>query len=98
MLSDRDRPVAGLGAIHGRSGLFLVLSGLATGASWLCYFRALKIGQAARGGADRQAERRAGGAVRLRCFSAKGSRRSHWLGIALIGGGAVLIAGDLSGR
>ena len=31
-----------------RSYLFLVLSGLATGASWLCYFRALKLGDAAR--------------------------------------------------
>jgi len=29
-----------------RSGIFLVLSGLATGASWLCYFRALKVGAA----------------------------------------------------
>ena len=29
-----------------RTWLFLVLSGLATGASWVCYFRALKIGQA----------------------------------------------------
>lgn len=35
-------------SISGRSYLFLLLSGLATGASWLCYFRALKIGDAAR--------------------------------------------------
>lgn len=34
--------------ISGRTWLFLVLSGLATGASWLCYFRALKLGEAAR--------------------------------------------------
>src|SRR5258705_6067901 len=34
------------GSIAGKTWLFLVLSGLATGASWLCYFRALKIGQA----------------------------------------------------
>lgn len=33
-----------LAALEGRTLLFLVLSGLATGASWLCYFRALKIG------------------------------------------------------
>src|SRR5437868_5968510 len=33
-------------AISSRTYLFLVLSGLATGASWLCYFRALKLGQA----------------------------------------------------
>ena len=37
-----------LGSISLRSWLFLSLSGLATGASWLCYFRALKIGDAAR--------------------------------------------------
>ena len=36
------------GAVSGRTYLFLVLSGLATGASWLCYFRALKLGDAAR--------------------------------------------------
>lgn len=33
-----------IGMISGRTWLFLVLSGLATGASWLCYFRALQIG------------------------------------------------------
>ena len=37
-----------LDAISPRSWLFLALSGLATGASWICYFRALKIGDAAR--------------------------------------------------
>jgi hypothetical protein len=35
-------------SISGRSYLFLILSGLATGASWICYFRALKLGDAAR--------------------------------------------------
>ena len=35
------------GTISGRTYFFLLLSGLATGASWICYFRALKIGQAA---------------------------------------------------
>jgi bacterial/archaeal transporter family protein len=35
-----------LSAITGRAWLFLVLSGFATGASWLCYFRALKLGNA----------------------------------------------------
>lgn len=34
----------GLTRVDGRSWLFLVLSGLATGASWLCYFRALQLG------------------------------------------------------
>src|SRR5262249_35595331 len=34
-------------SVSGRTYLFLVLSGLATGGSWICYFRALKLGQAA---------------------------------------------------
>ena len=33
-----------ISSISGRTLLFLVLSGLATGASWLCYFRALQLG------------------------------------------------------
>ena len=36
-----------VGIISPKSYLFLTLSGLATGASWLCYFRALKLGNAA---------------------------------------------------
>ena len=36
----------GLGEVGGRTLLFLVLSGLATGASWLCYYRALQDGPA----------------------------------------------------
>lgn len=35
----------GLKSIGGRSWLFLILSGLATGASWLCYYRALQLGK-----------------------------------------------------
>ncbi|MCI9510192.1 MAG: EamA family transporter [Angelakisella sp.] len=38
----------GLGKISGKSWLFLILSGLATGASWLCYYRALQIGEASK--------------------------------------------------
>lgn len=37
-----------ISAVPGRTWLFLVLSGFATGASWLCYFRALKLGDASR--------------------------------------------------
>lgn len=36
--------LGGVTAVDGRTVLFLVLSGLATGASWLCYFRALQLG------------------------------------------------------
>ena len=38
----------GLTAISKRSWVFLILSGLATGASWLCYYRALQTGQASK--------------------------------------------------
>ena len=34
--------------ISGKSWLFLILSGLATGASWLCYYRALQLGTASK--------------------------------------------------
>jgi transporter family protein len=39
---------SGLGAISRKSWLFLILSGLATGASWLCYYRALQLGDASK--------------------------------------------------
>lgn len=35
----------GIGGISRKSWLFLILSGLATGASWLCYYRALQLGE-----------------------------------------------------
>ena len=38
----------GMLAISRRSWIFLILSGLATGASWLCYYRALQIGEASK--------------------------------------------------
>ncbi|MDO4329545.1 MAG: EamA family transporter [Lachnospiraceae bacterium] len=38
----------GISSISKRSWLFLILSGLATGASWLCYYKALQIGQASK--------------------------------------------------
>jgi len=42
------RELPALATASGRTYLFLVLSGLATGASWWCYFRALHVGDAAR--------------------------------------------------
>lgn len=39
---------SGIGAISRKSWLFLILSGLATGASWLCYYKALQIGEASK--------------------------------------------------
>ena len=38
----------GIGSISRKSWIFLILSGLATGASWLCYYRALQIGDASK--------------------------------------------------
>ena len=38
----------GLGDISQKSWLFLILSGLATGASWLCYYKALQMGEASK--------------------------------------------------
>ena len=39
---------SGIGEISRRSWLFLILSGLATGASWLCYYKALQLGEASK--------------------------------------------------
>ncbi len=77
--------------IPGRTWLFLVLSGLGTGASWLCYFRALKLGPASLVAPIDKLS------VVLVAFFAVlflGERPSstNWLGIALIAAGAVLIA------
>ena len=38
----------GISMINKKSWIFLILSGLATGASWLCYYRALQIGNASK--------------------------------------------------
>ena len=38
----------GISSISQRSWLFLILSGLATGVSWLCYYRALQVGEASK--------------------------------------------------
>jgi len=39
---------SGISSISNKSWLFLILSGLATGASWLCYYKALQIGEASK--------------------------------------------------
>jgi transporter family protein len=80
-----------LAAISGRSYLFLVLSGLATGGSWLCYFRALQLGDASRVAPIDKLS-----VVMVAIFGVMflGETLSlpNWLGIALIGVGAVLVA------
>jgi bacterial/archaeal transporter family protein len=77
-------------SVPAKTYLFLVLSGLATGASWICYFRALKIGDAARVAPIDKLS-----VVLVAVFAVLflGERPSslNWLGIALIATGAVLV-------
>lgn len=77
--------------VSGRTWLFLVLSGLATGASWVCYFRALKLGPASRVAPIDKLS-----VVLVAVFAVLflGERLSgpNWLGVALIAGGAILVA------
>ena len=79
------------GPISTRSWIFLVLSGLGTGASWLCYFRALKLGPAT---LVAPIDKLSVVLVALFGVAFLGERPSlnGWLGIALIAAGAVLIA------
>lgn len=80
-----------LGAIGGRTWLFLTLSGLATGASWVCFYRALKIGDAAR---VAPVDKLSVVLVALFGVAFLGERLSTaaWAGVALIAAGAVLVA------
>jgi transporter family protein len=79
------------GPISGKSWLFLLLSGLGTGASWICYFRALKLGPAT---LVAPIDKLSVVLVALFGVVFLGERPSWngWLGIALIAAGAVLIA------
>ncbi len=79
------------GSVSTRSYVFLVLSGLATGASWVCYFRALKLGDASQ---VAPIDKLSVVLVAVFAFLFLGERPSsqNWLGIALIAAGAVLIA------
>jgi transporter family protein len=74
-----------------RSLLFLVLSGLATGASWICYFRALKLGNASQ---VAPVDKLSVVLVAIFGVAFLGERLSPgaWLGIVLIATGAVLVA------
>lgn len=79
------------GSVSGRTYVFLVLSGMATGASWLCYFRALKLGDAARVAPIDKLS-----VVLVAIFGVVllGEKLSapNWLGVAMIGAGAILVA------
>jgi transporter family protein len=80
-----------LGTIAGRTYLFLTLSGLATGASWACYFRALQVGQAVQvAPIDKLSVVLV--AVFGVVFLGEHLSTTSWLGVVLIGGGAILVA------
>jgi bacterial/archaeal transporter family protein len=74
-----------------RTVLFLVLSGLATGASWVCYFRALKIGDASK---VAPIDKLSVVLVALFAVVFLGERpvAREWLGILLVGAGVVVLA------
>ena len=78
-------------SVSAKTWVFLILSGAATGASWICYFRALKLGDAARvAPVDKLS------VVFVSVFAVLflGERLAlpNWLGVILIACGAVLVA------
>lgn len=79
------------GDISRRTYVFLVLSGLGTGASWLCYFHAMKLGDAARVAPIDKLS-----VVLVALFGAVllGEKLSllNWTGVGLIAAGAILVA------
>ena len=83
-------PLAAAGEVSRRTWIFLTLSGLATGLSWLCYFRALQLGEASRVAPIDKLS-----VVLVAVFAVLflGERPSlpNWLGIVLIAAGAVLV-------
>lgn len=78
-------------SISGRTYVFLMLSGLATGASWICYFRALQIGDAAR---VAPIDKLSVVLVAMAGATFLGERLSvqNWLGVILVAAGGVLVA------
>lgn len=80
-----------LNGIDFRTGSFLVLSGLATGASWVCYFRALKLGPASQvAPIDKLSVVLV--AIFAAIFLGEHMSATGWLGVTLIAGGAILVA------
>ena len=77
--------------LSGRTWLFLGLSGLATGASWVCYFRALKIGDASK---VAPVDKLSLVLVAIFAFTFLGERPSlrEWSGIAMVAAGVLLLA------
>lgn len=77
-------------ALEPKPLLFLTLSGLATGASWVCYFRALKVGDAAKvAPVDKLSLLLV--AVFAVVFLKERLNVREWLGVALVGAGVILL-------
>ncbi|HEU0058685.1 MAG TPA: EamA family transporter [Hyphomicrobiaceae bacterium] len=87
-LRGRMEPLTGISA---RTYAFLALSGLATGASWVCYFRALQLGDAAR---VAPVDKLSVVLVALFgvLFLSEQLALQHWLGVLMITAGVVLMA------
>jgi len=80
-----------LQTITTRTWVYLILSGLATGASWLCYFRALQMGEASRvAPVDKLSVVVA--MILAVLFLGEQLTWRHWVGAGLIVSGAVVIA------
>lgn len=78
-------------ALSKRTWLFLILSGLATGASWVCYFRALKVGDASQvAPIDKLSVLLV--AVFAVIFLGERPSTGEWLGILMVGGGVLVLA------
>lgn len=76
--------------LSGETWLFLVLSGLATGASWVCYFRALKVGEASKvAPVDKLSLLLV--AVFAVVFLHERPSGREWLGILLVGLGVLIL-------
>jgi transporter family protein len=80
-----------LSTLSAKTSLFLILSGLATGASWLCYFRALQLGKVSQ---VAPIDKLSVVFVALIAAVFLGEKLSAigWAGVGLIGVGAILVA------
>ena len=77
--------------LPGKTLLFLMLSGLATGASWVCYFRALKMGDASKvAPVDKLSLVLV--AVFAMLFLHERPSEREWLGILMVGAGVLVLA------
>jgi transporter family protein len=77
--------------LPGKTLLFLVLSGLATGASWVCYFRALKIGDASKVAPVDKLSLVLVAVFAVLFLHERPSVR-EWLGILMVGAGVLVLA------